>query len=306
MAIAQEITTSGALKGIAAVASGVFIFTLVDAVAKWLGGAGYHPTQIVLMRHSFGLVPVALAIWLSRGAGLRTTAPVAHLVRGLLMCGALLQFFWGLKYMPLAEAMAVAFTAPLFITILSVLVLRETVGLHRWGAVAVGFIGMLIILRPGFGTFRPEALLIVSAALTFAFGVVFTRRMTATETNTAIFTYTTIVSILAIAPFGLATWQPPENIHLGMFVIVGLLGGLAHFLVIVAYRHAPAAVNSPFEYTGLIWGSILGWIIWQEAPDLWVWVGAGIIVLAGLYITYREAVLARAVDGAMARTLPPR
>jgi drug/metabolite transporter (DMT)-like permease len=297
VSVASDASSSNVLKGISAVLLGVFIFSSVDAIAKWLGGLGFHPTQIVMMRYCFGVVPVAIALWLSRDVVLKARNPLLQVVRGLLMCGALLQFFWGLKYIPLAEAMAVAFTAPLFITALSVPVLRETVGPHRWAAVAVGFLGMLVILRPGFSTFQPEALLIVSSALTFAFGVVITRLLTATESNTTIFAYTTFIAVLAMTPFGLSTWQAPELLHWGMFAVIGLFGGLAHYLVIVAYRHAPAAVNSPFEYTGLIWGSLLGWVIWREAPDMWVWIGAAVIVTAGVYITYREAVAgAKSVD----------
>lgn len=288
MTVVSETSSSGVLKGISAVLLGVFIFSCVDAVAKWLGGLGFHPTQIVMMRYCFGIVPVGIALWMSRKVVLTSGKPVLHLVRGLLMCCALLQFFWGLKYIPLADAMAVAFTAPLFITALSVPVLREAVGAHRWAAVGIGFLGMLIILRPGFSSFQPEALFIVSSALTFAFGVVITRILTATESNTTIFTYTTLVAIVAMTPFGLSTWQSPEPLHWMMFAVVGLFGGMAHYLVIVAYRHAPAAVNSPFEYTGLIWGSLLGWVIWRDTPDMWVWVGAGVIALSGVYITYRE------------------
>ena len=258
-------TSSGVLKGISAVLLGVFIFSAVDAIAKWLGGLGFHPTQIVMLRYWFGLVPVIVAVWMSRDAVLKVRNPLLQVVRGLLMCGALLQFFWGLKYIPLADAMAVA----------------------------VGFLGMLIILRPGFAAYRPEALLIVGSALTFAMGVVITRLLTTTESNTTIFAYTTVIAIIAMTPFGVMTWTPPEPVHWGLFAMIGLFGGLAHYLVIVAYRHAPAAVNSPFEYTGLIWGSLLGWAIWRDAPDVWVWTGAATIVLAGIYITYRETAAGR-------------
>ncbi len=293
MTSAIETSPGSVLKGISAVICGVFIFTMVDATAKWMSGIGFHPTQIVMMRYWFGIIPVIVALWFARGVSLRTGRPWEHLLRGVLMCGALLQFFWGLKYVPLAEAMAVGFTAPLFITALSVPVLKERVGAHRWAAVAIGFVGMLVILRPGYGTFRPEVLLIVSSAFTFALGVVLTRRLTTTETNSAIFAYTTLVSVVFMSPVGLAVWKAPGGEELAMFAMIGLFGGLAHFLLIVAYRHAPAAVNSPFEYTGLIWGSVLGWAIWRETPDVWVWVGAGVIAVSGMYITYRETIRGR-------------
>lgn len=293
MAVQSDTAGDVVTKGIGAMAIAVALFAVTDACAKWLGGAGFHPTQIVFLRYVFGLMPVAIALWLARGQGLRTSRPGAHLLRGFLMCMALLQFFWGLKFIPLAEAIAVAFTAPLFITALSVPVLKETVGPHRWAAVAIGFIGMLVILRPGSEAFQAEAFLIVGSALTFSFAVLYTRLLTATETNTAMFTYTTVVSLLAMAPFAVTTWEAPAAFDVGLFALIGLLGGAAHFLVIVAYRHAPASVNAPFEYTALIWGTLLGWVIWQEAPDAPVWIGAAVIIFAGLYITYRETVLGR-------------
>lgn len=295
MASISESAVHSPLKGILAVCCGVMIFNGVDAMAKWMAGIGFHPTQIVMMRYTFGLIPMAIALWLARGTRIRSARPGQQVLRGVLMCGALLQFFWGLKYVPLAEGVAVGFTAPLFITALSVPVLKEQVGLHRWAAVMVGFLGMLVILRPGYGSFQPEALLIVSSAFTFALGVVLTRRLTVTESNASIFFYTTIVSLVVMTPPGLATWTPPNAENLAMFAAIGLLGGLAHFLLIVAYRHAPAAVNSPFEYTGLIWASLFGWAVWRETPDFWVWVGAATIAAAGVYITYREATQARAV-----------
>ena len=294
MTVQSDTVSDVMAKGIGAIAVAVALFSVTDACAKWLGGVGFHPTQIVFLRYTFGLVPVGIALWLVRGQGLRTSRPGAHLLRGVLMCMALLQFFWGLKFIPLAEAIAVAFTAPLFITALSVPMLKETVGPHRWAAVAVGFLGMLVILRPGSEAFQVEAFLIVGSALTFSFAVLYTRLLTATESNTALFTYTTFVSLLAMAPFAFTTWQAPATFDFGLFGLIGLLGGAAHFLVIVAYRHAPASVNAPFEYTALIWGSLLGWVIWQEAPDIPVWTGAAVIIFAGLYITYRETVLGRA------------
>ncbi|MGI9414496.1 MAG: DMT family transporter [Hyphomicrobiales bacterium] len=294
MAVQTDIIGDTVAKGIGAMAVAVSLFAVADACAKWLGSAGFHPTQIVFLRYVFGLVPVTVALWLARGQGLRTSRPAAHLLRGFLMCMALLQFFWGLKFIPLAEAIAVAFTAPLFITALSVPVLRETVGPHRWAAVAVGFFGMLVILRPGTAAFQAEAFLIVGSALTFSVAVLYTRILTATESNAAMFTYTTIVSLIAMAPFALTTWQAPGEFDLALFALIGLVGGAAHFLVIVAYRHAPASVNAPFEYTALIWGCLLGWVIWREAPDAPVWIGAAVIIFAGLYITYRETMLGRA------------
>ncbi len=288
MASIEQSSDDLKVRGAASLLLATLMFAITDAAAKWLGGEGYHASQIVFFRYLFGLIPMGIAIWIAGGVSLRTEKPLAHLVRAVLMCLTLLLFFWGLRYVKLGDAIAVAFTAPLFITALSMPILGERVGRHRWAAVAVGFLGMLVILRPGFGSFQMEMLLIVASAFLFAFAVLFTRRLTSTETNTSIFTYTTIISGLVMTPFAVVTWVPPSEFSLLIFLSIGLIGGTAHFLVIVAYRHLQAAVNATLEYAALIWAIILGYVLWNEVPDRWVLIGAGIVVTAGIYITHRE------------------
>ena len=275
-------------RGVSALVGAVFFFSFADALGKWFGHAGYDSFQIVFLRYAFGLIPVSIAILVSGVSGLRTRRPWVHVLRGVLMFAALTFFFRGLKYMPLAEGIAVAFSAPLFVTALSYPVLKERVGPFRWGAVIVGFVGALIILRPGTDTFRPEALYIVTSALFFALAVLTTRRISVTETNVAMYTYSTIFAGLATIPALPFVWVPPEPEHISLFLLLGLIAGAASYLMIVAYRNSPAAVNAPFDYTALIWGALMGWIIWNETPSANVWIGAVIVVAAGLTITYRE------------------
>lgn len=293
MAQTASVGATSPLRGIAAMATAVVVFSLADAMAKWLGIAGFHAVQIVFLRYLFGLIPVVMAVTVVGVTALRTDRPFAHAWRGLLMCLSLVLFFWGLRHVPLGEAIAVSFTAPLFITALAQPILGERVGPDRWTAVVAGFIGTLVILRPGGEAFRPEALLIVASALVFAVAMLYTRRIAATESSITIFAYTTVVAGLATAPFAALTWLPPEPAELGLFLALGLIGGAAHFLVIVAYRNAPAAVNAPFEYTAILWASMLGWLLWKEAPGPMLWGGASIIAGAGLYIIFREAGAAR-------------
>ena len=205
---------------------------------------------------------------------------------------ALLSFFAGLRSLPLAEAIAVAFTAPLFVAVLSGPVLGEKVGPRRWGAVVVGFLGALVMVRPGTAAFRPEALFVIVAALAFACAMLWTRRMSRTETNAAMLTYSNVGAGLASLPFLTLVWRPPAGDDLWLFLLIGIVGGVASYLMIVAYRHAPAALVAPFEYTALIWGALFGWILWREQPDAPVWIGAAIVALASLYITHREAMAA--------------
>ncbi len=277
----------------------VICFSLVDGLAKWLG-QDYPAVQIVFFRYFFGLLPVAVFVWRAGGlSSLRTRRLPLHMLRASLLFVALLLFFQALQSLPLAEAIAVAFTAPLFVTALAGPMLGEAVDVRRWGAVAVGFLGALIMVRPGSATFRPEALLVLGSALAFSLLVTLTRRMTRTETNVALLAYSTLFAGTLCLPFLPFVWLPPAGEDLWLFALIGLIGGVAAFFVIQAYRHAPVSVLAPFDYTALIWGALFGWLIWREQPGLQIWLGAAIVAAAGVYIARREA------GAAGRRTTPP-
>ncbi len=281
-------TTEHVGLGIAAIVCAVFLGSVADASAKWFGTQGYMATQVVFMRYLFGLLPMAFFLYRSGFGALHTTRPGAHMFRALLGFGSIVLFFWGVTLMPLAEAMAISFTAPLFTTALSVPVLGERVGVRRWSAVGIGFVGALVVIRPGTEAFRPEAMVVIASAFVYALAMITTRRMSATETNVAMFTYTTIGAGLISAPFLLLAWQTPTLTHLALFSGFGIIEGCASFLLIIAYRNVAAAVAASFDYTSLIWGAIFGWLLWSENPDATVWIGAAIIALAGIYIARRE------------------
>jgi len=288
----QSGTAGGAERpglGITSAVLAVFLFSTADATAKWLGQT-YEPLQIVFLRYAFGLIPVAIMVWRLGGlAALRTERPLAHLLRAMLIFCALLALFTGLRRMPLAEAISIAFTAPLFITALSWPILGERVGPRRWVAVLVGFAGALVMIRPGTAAFRPDALIVLASALCFALSAVVTRRMTRTENSIAMLTYTTLGAGLASAPLVSFVWRPPELEHLWLFALIGLIGSAAAWFLIMAYRHARAAVVAPFEYLALVWAAVYGWLLWRDQPGPLVWLGAAIIALAGLYVTRHDA-----------------
>ncbi len=275
--------------GISSAVCAVLAFSIVDAIAKWLGQT-YAPIEIVFFRYVFGLLPVAVFVWQSGGmTALATRRPLAHVMRGGFLFLALLGFFSGIRVLPLAEAIAIAFTAPLFVTTLSAPVLGERVGPRRWAAVLVGLVGALIMVRPRTAAFQLEALYILASAMAFACMVLLTRRMTRTETNAAMVTYSTICAGLLTMPFLPAVWRTPVGGDWLLFVTLGIIGGAAAYLVIQAYRNAPVAVVAPFDYTALIWATLFGWVFWREQPGPPVWIGAGIVCLSSIYVTHREA-----------------
>ncbi len=287
--------------GIVSILVAVFLFAIADVLAKWLGQS-YEPIQIVFLRYVFGLIPVALLVWHGGGLGvLRTRRPIMHGLRALVICAALFLLFTGLRHLPLAEAISVAFTAPLFVTALSGPFLGEPVRARHWVAVSVGFLGALVVIRPGTGAFQAASLIVLASALCFALSALITRRMSRTESTVALLAYTTIGAGLASLPFVPFVWRTPAPDELWLFLAIGLVGGAAAYFVIQAYRNAPLAIIVPFDYTALIWAALFGWIVWRERPEPAVWLGAAIIAASGLYITHREA-RRKPRDGGSARS----
>lgn len=269
---------------------GVAVLTANDALLKWMTG-GYHVGQIMFCRGLFVFIPLALLIW--RGGGLRslhTDNPKGHLIRALLVILGTFLFVSGLKHLPLTDAIAIAFAGPLFIAALAPPLLGEYVGWRRWMAVLSGFIGIVIIMRPGGGVFQWAALFPLAASLTGAFRDILTRGMSETETSVALLFYTSLGVVLAsmvISPF---VWQPVPFADWGWFAVNGFLIGSAHFLMIETFRYGEAALVAPFKYSGAVWAAIFGYFIWGDIPDLGTVMGVTVVVVAGLYILHRERV----------------
>jgi len=269
---------------------GVAVLTANDALLKWMTG-GYHVGQIMFCRGLFVFIPLALLIW--RGGGLRslhTDNPKGHLIRALLVILGTFLFVSGLKHLPLTDAIAIAFAGPLFIAALAPPLLGEYVGWRRWMAVLSGFIGIVIIMRPGGGVFQWAALFPLAASLTGAFRDILTRGMSETETSVALLFYTSLGVVLAsmvVSPF---VWQPVPFADWGWFAVNGFLIGSAHFLMIETFRYGEAALVAPFKYSGAVWAAIFGYFIWGDIPDLGTVMGVTVVVVAGLYILHRERV----------------
>lgn len=269
----------------------VFLLALMDLGIKWLS-ADYPTMQIVFFRSFFGLVPLLLPILLSgRWNDLRTRRPLAHLARGLVAVIAAGSFFFALGELPLATVYTIGYSAPLFMTALSLPLLGERVGIRRWAAVLVGFAGVLLAMRPGFGD-AGFLSLGAAAALVGAFGyalaLVSVRLLSRTETNAAIAVYGTLVMALASGLTLPGRFVMPAPVNLALLIGLGLLGGTAALAMVEAFRRSPAAVLAPFEYSTILWGVLFGYLIWNEVPDGWVAAGAAIVIASGLYILQRE------------------
>jgi len=275
--------------GMASALAGLFGMSVMDACAKLLG-EGYAISQVILMRNGVGALVVLVFVLLSGRdfACLRPKRVKLLALRTAFSLPAGFLFFTGLRYLPLADAFAIAFTAPLFITALSIPFLGEQVGIRRWAAVVVGFLGVLVVIQPGTSSFRIEALLPLGAALCYALTMLVSRKLTRHESTSSIMFWSSLGSALVASAFMPSQWQTPTTTDFGLFVFMGLIGTLAMTLITQGYRFAPAAVIAPFDYSAIIWATLLGWLIWGDIPGLHVGIGAAILIASGLYILHRE------------------
>ena len=260
----------------------------LDLCAKWLL-AEYSLPQFIFLRSIFGLLFFLFSARFYGGLkSLKTSRWPWHLFRTLLAAGAMFGFFYGLSRMPLVNALTIAFTAPLFVTALSVPFLGEHVGWRRWLAVLVGFIGVLIVLRPGAGMFTPAAIGVIFAALCYAGLALTARKLAATESTFALAVYVVTGPFLISGTLLPGNFTTPTLISWFFFALAGLCSAIAWFGIIGGYRRAPPAMLAPFEYTALIGAATAGYLIWDEIPDLWVITGGLVIIASGLFIVYRE------------------
>jgi len=260
----------------------------LDLCAKWLL-ADYSLPQFVFLRSIFGLLFFLLSARHYGGLGsLRSNRWRWHALRTALATGAMFGFFYGLSKMPLVNTLTIAFTAPLFVTGLSVPLLGEHVGWRRWLAVCAGFAGVLIVLRPGAGMFTPAAFAVLFSALCYAGLALTARKLATTESTFALAVYVVFGPFLVSGTLLAGNFSLPTPSGWFFFVLAGLCSALAWFGIIGGYRRAPPAMLAPFEYTALVGGAVAGYLIWDEVPDIWVVAGGLVIIASGLFIVYRD------------------
>jgi len=198
--------------------------------------------------------------------------------------------FFALRYLRLDQVLAITFSTPIFVAALSGPVLGEWVGWRRWIAIAVGFAGILVVTRPGFGIVHPAAILAILGALTYAFFFLATRLLSRCDGNETTLFYSNFVGAVLMLPMLPFFWETPSAAHLTLLVMAGALASVGHYMVIAAHRLAPAALLSSFIYSELVWVILLGYLVFGDLPDGWTLTGAGIVIASGIYIFHREGV----------------
>lgn len=295
------------LQGIACLCAGIAVFSIQDLILKKLSGD--YPLYEAMIVRSLTAMPLLLGIvhYTSGFKSLLTPGWSQAMLRGLVMFTAYTCYYLALAALPLATTVALYFSAPLFITLLSVLMLKEKVGTRRWLAVAAGFVGVIIMLRPGGMLFDWARIIAAISGLCYGLSMVTARQLGGQHSAAVLALYGNVVFLLGACLFALMFasgnfshvqhksleffmrgWVSPTRNDLILMMSCGVIAALGLTLLTQAYRVAEANVVAPFEYTALIWGVIYGWIFWRDWPDTTAWIGISIIVGAGLYVLYRE------------------
>jgi drug/metabolite transporter (DMT)-like permease len=277
------------LIGIALMCGALACFACLDTMAKFLNH--YMDTLQVVWARYTGALLVALAISnpFTRPALMRTSRPGLQVGRSVLLLFSTLFNFLALRYLQLDQAMAIVFSTPFFVAILSGPVLGEWVGWRRWTAILIGFVGVLMVARPGFGGIHPAGLISLAAAFFYAAYSISTRMLSRTDSNETTLFYSNLVGAAVMLPVVPFVWTTPSDpLIILLMVICGAFGSVGHYLLIMAHRLAPPALLAPFIYTQIVWAIILGYLVFADVPNRWTLAGAAVVVASGLYILYRE------------------
>jgi drug/metabolite transporter (DMT)-like permease len=277
-------------KGIALILASTVFLGVSDVTAKYLS-ATLPSIEIAWIR--FAVFAIIMTPAMMPGTplfALPTDRLGLQLLRGLTVLSSSLFFISGLSFLPIAEASATGFVAPLFVTALSIVFLSEKVGLRRWIATAVGLVGVIIILRPGFGAFHPAAFFPIVSALAWACTLIMTRMMSGTERAVTVMAYSSIVGVCILTAMVPFVWVAPSWHDILFGIFIGVASTAGQWIVVLAFRYADASVLAPFSYMQLLWVSVLGFMVFGELPDVWTVTGAAFIVASGLYTAHRERV----------------
>lgn len=282
------------LTGIALMCGAVALFACLDATAKYLN-ADMDSLQIAWARYTSAFVlTLIVSNPLTHPALLRTKRLKLQITRAVLLVASTAMNFLALRWLQLDEALSIIFTFPFIVAIISGPMLGEWIGWRRWSAICVGFGGVLLITRPGFGGMHPAALITLVGTICYGFYAVITRIVSRVDSNQTSLFYANFIGALVMLPVIPFVWTTPESWPIALMMLgTGVLGSAGHFLLISGHRLAPAAVLSPFVYTQLIWVVILGYWVFDHVPNRWTMAGAAIVIGSGLYLLYRERKLGK-------------
>lgn len=248
----------------------------------------YHPIQIIWFRQ-LGLLVGAIFLLFIRGPGiLKTAQPALQLTRGILVIFSSVLFVYAVRHVALTDAVAASFVAPFFLTIAGAWLLKEPVGIRRWSAVVIGFIGAIIVVRPGMGVIHPAVMLVVVAAALYALRQVIGRVLADTDSTVTTVAYTAITSSIFVSMALPFVWLMPSTTeHWLLLLGLTLSASVGEVCIVKALEVSQAAVVAPIHYTLLIWGTVYGYFIFNQLPDMWTWIGSAIIIAAGIYTLRR-------------------
>jgi len=279
------------LIGIGLMLGAMAVLPLLDVIAKFLGQQGMPVMQIVWARLFFGAwMTLPFALRLVGVRGLVPNMPLMHAVRASFMVAATAFFFWALHYLPIADTLAIFFVQPLVLTLLSPIVLGEHVGVRRWVAVLIGFIGTLIIIRPGFQELNPGVFMALGSGTCLAIYLLLTRKIAGSAPAMVTTFYTTLSGAILTSVIVLFVWVPPTPAQWGLFVLLSLIANGGHYLIVKSYDHAEASLLAPLAYTEMVMATFAGWYFFGDFPDLWTFVGVAILIACAIYISWRERV----------------
>ena len=277
------------LVGIGLMCLACVVFALLDVTAKYLGRQ-VDMLEVIWARYASAFV-FALFVYnpVNRPGILRSERPWLQIVRSGLLLGSTLFNFVSFKYLQLDQAMAILFSTPLIVAALAGPMLGEWIGAKRWAAICVGLLGVVLVAQPGFGSIHPAAILTVIAAFFLSFYNITTRILARHDPSETTLFYSNLIGALAMLPVMPFVWTTPSNpLHIFLMCSFGALASLGHYLLIVAYRHTPAPVLTPFMYSQLLWAVMLGYLVFGDVPNRWTIIGAAIVIASGLYLVHRE------------------
>ena len=276
--------------GTATFVGNLVVMTLLSAAVRELVSRDYPLAEILLFRYVFASVVFIVILLSSAGlAALATRRPLDHAIRSISGVVSLTLFFFAITRIPIADATAIAYAAPIFITLLSIFLLGEVIGLRRWAAVIVGFVGVLLITRPQADSLDVGTLAALGSAVAGAMVAIWLRKLSSSEKSVAIGIYYNVFgSLVCLGWVWLSGWLTPRGVDAWLFIGFGLGCGLQQWLLTVSFRYAEASLLAPFEYLAMVFAAIVGFVFWGEIPTLTTWVGGAIIAASGLFIFKRR------------------